>query len=365
MKFLFILLLLVSTSVMAKDKTSTYYHQNGSFTSHNSTLTEAWLENAQTTVPDSSYCSCLKPFFDYLLASGRLNIRETDNITVQSLVNDAINAGYTINTTHCTILSTNLGRSFFTTTPQYVDLPNFIVAPEGASYRAMLGNCKLKFSPIGTRFEHKLSQFYPEACSSQNQVRYAAIPATAQCLEYTIERPAENSGLNWYVSYTDCQGIAKKQWFHPAERSYTFCATVIHSIQDVDTINLVHVASVHELTSIISPTCTFDPANYFRPTLAVLEVEECGSNLRLAATGTLEVKAFPNPSPSEFTVLVNSTSNEPIQFKIVDFTGKIVETSTKSSSKNNLRIGAGYKSGIYFLETKQGNQRQLIKMVKN
>lgn len=70
-------------------------------------------------------CACLKPFFDYLIASGNLFIQKSQRRTVGSLVNQAIAAGYPININSCSILSDNATLPFYalssgTNTPIYM-----------------------------------------------------------------------------------------------------------------------------------------------------------------------------------------------------------------------------------------------------
>jgi hypothetical protein len=59
-------------------------------------------------------CSCVKPFFDYLMASGRLYSGTLFyRPTVGDIVNAANAAGYPINISACSILSNNLNNEFY------------------------------------------------------------------------------------------------------------------------------------------------------------------------------------------------------------------------------------------------------------
>jgi hypothetical protein len=80
--------------------------------------------------------------------------------------------------------------------------------------------------------------------------------------------------------------------------------------------------------------------------------------------GILTVKAFPNPSPNQFFVLTLSTSSQPLTVKVTSLTGSTVETRTGLAANGLLSIGANYLPGTYFLEVKQGNNKQTIKLVK-
>ncbi|WP_207493843.1 T9SS type A sorting domain-containing protein [Aridibaculum aurantiacum] len=350
MRSFIILALLVSTNCFAWNKAK----EENAFGSR----------SYNSVVPsDSSFCNCIKPLFNYLLASSRLNISSADNITVQSLVNDAVQAGYMINSSQCPHLASNLNGLFYTLTPQYVSYAGMIVAPTGAAYRAKLGNCTISFRSTAGPFEHKLSYFQPKDCSNANKVEYAASPVPTECLRYTIQHTPDQAGLSWFVHYNDCAGALQVKWLQPTDPSFSFCATRIHQVQDADTLKLVHASSIYSLSSATSPTCVLDAAIYYRQTIAVLELEGCDTSTVLRQKNFM-VKAFPNPTGDEFVLSVQSTSTEPLHVKVMDLSGRMVET-TKAGAGKNIYLGRAYKPGVYFIEAKQGKDRKLVKVVKN
>ncbi|SFE91026.1 hypothetical protein SAMN05518672_11216 [Chitinophaga sp. CF118] len=87
---------------------------------------------AQSTT-SSCACSCLKPLFDYLVASRRLFIKQTDHITVSTLVRDANRAGFRVSYTGCPILTKNINKYFYALT----------TTETGNSYKAMFGDCSI------------------------------------------------------------------------------------------------------------------------------------------------------------------------------------------------------------------------------
>ncbi|WEK34567.1 MAG: PA14 domain-containing protein [Candidatus Pseudobacter hemicellulosilyticus] len=58
-------------------------------------------------------CNCLRPFFQYLIQSNKLYTEKYAHITVGSLVQQAINAGYNINLSDCRLLSNNADKPFY------------------------------------------------------------------------------------------------------------------------------------------------------------------------------------------------------------------------------------------------------------
>lgn len=80
--------------------------------------------------------------------------------------------------------------------------------------------------------------------------------------------------------------------------------------------------------------------------------------------GILTVKTFPNPSPYQFYVLTLSTSLQPLSIVVTDNTGSTIESRTGVAANGLFTLGAGYRPGIYYLQVKQGNNIQTIKLIK-
>ncbi|HVG12820.1 MAG TPA: T9SS type A sorting domain-containing protein, partial [Flavisolibacter sp.] len=77
----------------------------------------------------------------------------------------------------------------------------------------------------------------------------------------------------------------------------------------------------------------------------------------------LAVSVFPNPAPAEFTLRLQSSSNAPVQLRIINETGRVVEQKGVAAN-TTLAFGRSYAPGIYFVEVVQGKERKLIKLVK-
>lgn len=80
--------------------------------------------------------------------------------------------------------------------------------------------------------------------------------------------------------------------------------------------------------------------------------------------GILTIKAFPNPSPYQFYVLTLSTSQQSLSIIVTDNTGSAIESRTGLAANGLLTLGAGYRPGIYYLQVKQGNNVQTVKLIK-
>jgi uncharacterized lipoprotein YddW (UPF0748 family) len=80
--------------------------------------------------------------------------------------------------------------------------------------------------------------------------------------------------------------------------------------------------------------------------------------------GHLTVKVFPNPSRYQFAILTLSTSPQPVAITVTDNTGRVVETRHGLPATGLLYIGARYRPGVYYLQVKQGNNKEVIQLVK-
>ncbi len=109
----------------------------------------------------------------------------------------------------------------------------------------------------------------------------------------------------------------------------------------------------------LSPFITASPARNGNFTAAM-------QNRSAAQQGVkgLQVKALPNPSSNYFTLITKSNSNTMLSVNVTDVQGRVVERKVNVSANGMLQVGNKLAAGIYFVEVVQGEQRQVIKLVK-
>ena len=95
-------------------------------------------------------------------------------------------------------------------------------------------------------------------------------------------------------------------------------------------------------------------------TLAVVPSRDSVLNAKAA----LQVDVLPNPSTDQFTLVIKGTVGETVTVRITDITGRIKERHEAVPANGVLKLGASWKGGTYFAEVIQGDQRQVIKLVK-
>ena len=79
---------------------------------------------------------------------------------------------------------------------------------------------------------------------------------------------------------------------------------------------------------------------------------------------SLNIQAYPNPSTTEFTlVLENYNNKEKISISVTDVLGRKIYLAEGSAGRKYM-IGKNFKTGIYMVEVVQGENKQSIKLVK-
>jgi 5-methylthioadenosine/S-adenosylhomocysteine deaminase len=79
----------------------------------------------------------------------------------------------------------------------------------------------------------------------------------------------------------------------------------------------------------------------------------------------LIITALPNPSVSSFTLKIQSNSNEVVQLRVMDVSGRIIEVRNGMLNNPTFQIGNNFRAGIYIVEVTQGKQRQMLKLIRH
>lgn len=81
--------------------------------------------------------------------------------------------------------------------------------------------------------------------------------------------------------------------------------------------------------------------------------------------GKLLIRAYPNPSSSYFTiVLQGAKNNPPSAMRVMDIMGRVVEIKNNLQHNQTLIVGEKLQKGIYFIEISNGAEKTLLKLVK-
>lgn len=112
----------------------------------------------------------------------------------------------------------------------------------------------------------------------------------------------------------------------------------------------------------ITVTCTDQYGNSASTSTTVKVPHDMSSVLR---SGKMKINISPNPSADNFILNIQTINGtEKINMKIIDQSGRIVESRNNLTGNQLLRVGSNLKSGIYFVELQQGNETQQLKLLK-
>ena len=85
--------------------------------------------------------------------------------------------------------------------------------------------------------------------------------------------------------------------------------------------------------------------------------------VKVSANSIFKISAYPNPSATEFTVLLEGGSKEKVAIIVTDLVGRKVYQSA-GDMKQQYKFGNNLMPGIYMLQVIQGNSKQSIKLIK-
>jgi len=77
------------------------------------------------------------------------------------------------------------------------------------------------------------------------------------------------------------------------------------------------------------------------------------------------VQVFPNPSRNYFTLDIQTMNNtDGISIRVIDIAGRVVEVKDNLRGSQALRIGNNLRAGMYFVQIRQGDNVEQLKLLK-
>ena len=96
-----------------------------------------------------------------------------------------------------------------------------------------------------------------------------------------------------------------------------------------------------------------------KPALTSIQSKEAVPSLKL------DVQAYPNPTTSSFTIKVLSNNRKDvISMTVTDVNGRVMEKRNNIIAGQTVQLGSAYRTGIYFVEVLQGENRKQVKLLK-
>jgi len=81
-------------------------------------------------------------------------------------------------------------------------------------------------------------------------------------------------------------------------------------------------------------------------------------------TGLLNVTVMPNPSRTFFTLKISAKTEAPVQLRIIDATGRAVESRNNLNANSTVQVGHRLNPGTYYAELVQGRERKVVQLIK-
>ncbi|MBO9633659.1 MAG: VCBS repeat-containing protein, partial [Chitinophagaceae bacterium] len=78
----------------------------------------------------------------------------------------------------------------------------------------------------------------------------------------------------------------------------------------------------------------------------------------------VKIELFPNPSQDHFNFRVSGKGASPLQMRILDMNGKVVEQFSNIVAGNLYQLGSRYAPGLYMVEISNGGEKIIRKIVK-
>jgi hypothetical protein len=93
-------------------------------------------------------------------------------------------------------------------------------------------------------------------------------------------------------------------------------------------------------------------------------ITSSGRNAEEERNANLTLTALSNPSATYFTLVLKSNSAEPINIRMLNDLGQVVEEHRSLSSNNLIQVGHRFSAGSYLVQAQQGSERASLKLVK-
>ena len=156
----------------------------------------------------------------------------------------------------------------------------------------------------------------------------------------------------------------------PSEAGCTYAWTVAGGTDRVISGNgthsiVINVDGVTTPTLSVSVVVSNGTGSSEAITLAIGKTTTCGSRIapKAVVTDEFSIVAYPNPSLSEFTLDIQSSSKGDTGLQVYDVAGRMMENRQVKSKK--IQIGTYYPSGTYILKVSQDENMKTLRIIKN
>jgi hypothetical protein len=223
--------------------------------------------------------------------------------------------------------------------------------PPGATVTTGQGTLSAGITFTGTFGSGLVSVVAVNSCGSSAASSLSVSGAPAQ--PGTITGPVSvcHNQNNVIYSVAGVTSAASYTWTVPP-------GTIIKTGQGTRTIKVRFGSTAGNIIVKANNSCGSSPV---RSLAVVMPCREADGGL---TADVLSVNVFPNPSLHDFTFSVVTQSNSAYSVRIVDLAGRTVEIYTDIPANTNLVCGEKLSRGIYLAEIISGNERTILKLIR-
>lgn len=271
-----------------------------------------------------------------------------------------------ITVTGCTPVGAVTGEGYLNIPgTQVADLLNNPAYPNDPGITVELGS--LQYANVADQYGARLSG-YICAPLTGNYIFYIAGDDQAGLFLSTDENPA-NKVL---IAYNETP-VGFQNWLQFSTQKSASIALVKGARYYFETLHKQSNGSNHLSVRWIMPDGTSEapiPGNRLSP------VQSGGSNqfqksfqeaiLEKSAPDdfTIKISATPNPTSNHFNLTTKSGKKELISLTVTDISGRVVERRSNIIPNGTVQFGNNYPKGVYFVEVRQRERRENIKLIK-
>jgi N-acetylneuraminic acid mutarotase len=177
----------------------------------------------------------------------------------------------------------------------------------------------------------------------------------------------ENPANKVLIAYAETW-VNFRSWFtYPTQRSAPI--RLIKGVRYyIETLHKEAVSPDHLSVAWTLPDGTFEapiPGSRLSPWASTPGgIRAPGFREAMEAVQGFSVQATPNPSSNHFTLITKTDRKEFITITVTDVMGRVVERKQNVAPNTSIQFGNTYRTGVYFVEVRQGIRREKLKLIR-
>ena len=97
---------------------------------------------------------------------------------------------------------------------------------------------------------------------------------------------------------------------------------------------------------------------------SVNTITSSGAMEKSAEIKSFNVNVYPNPSEKQFTLILDGATGEKINVTVYDVMGRQIKRIVRVGNFSPIQFGEELKAGAYIAEVRQGDNRKILRLVK-